>query len=342
MSSLRSNLFVLLIAGVLEFASAAPQASVWRVMETNLALDPLSPILFIDDQVGWVVIRGQISKTTDGGANWITLNTNLPEQDAEIVRLSFADRLHGWGAGRLNHQATIWETSDGGTSWKVQYSVPLDSPDTMTPGPMRDIQFADRLRGWAVGGNQGNAIIVATQDGGQHWKTQYSGSEITEQFNRVRVWDSMNAWVMGAESVLRTENGGESWQLQYFGGGGLILNDIDVAGRSDVWITGPSGLLLHTSDGLNWSKVKRANLGSDAFLSFVKFVSKDVGWVVGPNDTIVMTQDGGKTWKRDAGHCHANLTRGLARSDVFDSLTSFRHRRRRAIVGALTQVVHEP
>ncbi|HSR08466.1 MAG TPA: YCF48-related protein, partial [Bryobacteraceae bacterium] len=181
-------------------SAAGPLASEWRVTKTGQEFNSQSQILFVDDQTGWILSDKQILKITDGGTTWVVLSQNLPDS-YKVVKLCFADRLHGWAAGKFNRQAAIWETSDGGTSWKLQYSVPHTHPQAMTPGVMMDIRFADQSHGWAVGGNQADAIIVATTDGGQHWTPQYSGSEITTQFNLVRVWDSLHVWVMGDDAV---------------------------------------------------------------------------------------------------------------------------------------------
>jgi photosystem II stability/assembly factor-like uncharacterized protein len=227
------------------------------------------------------------------------------------VKLCFADRLHGWAAGEFNSQAAIWESSDGGTSWALQYLLPPSSPKTSTAGVMTDIRFADRIHGWAVGGNQATAIIVATVDGGQHWTPQYSGSEIAGQFDLVRVWDSRHVWVMGYNAVMQTDNGGEFWSLAYFGDGSL--SDMDLAGPSAVWVTASAGSILHSSDGVGWSQTTLLNHGKEpfAFLGFVKFSSKYAGWVTGLRDEIVMTRDGGRTWKRDQGPLNRKAKSGV-------------------------------
>lgn len=290
---------VLCIAGALALSAAGPVASEWRVTKTGQAFNSQSQILFVDDQAGWILSDKQILRTTDGGTTWVVLNPNLPGLYKSVVKVWFADRLHGWAAGEFNSQAAIWETGDGGTSWKLQYSVPHTHPQAMTPGVMMDIRFADRFHGWAVGGNQADAIIVATTDGGQHWTPQYSGSEITTQFNLIRVWDSLHVWVMGDDAVMQTDTGGDSWMLQYFGDG--LLNEMDLTGPAEVWITGSSGSILHHTDSVTWSQKTLLNRGGESFQGFVKFTSKNLGWVTGLRDEIVITRDGGKTWKRDPG-----------------------------------------
>jgi photosystem II stability/assembly factor-like uncharacterized protein len=266
------------------------------VTKTGHAFNSQSQILFVDDQTGWILSDKQILKTTDGGTTWVVLNQNLPDLH-KIVKLWFTDRRHGWAAGELNYQAAIWETSDEGASWTLQYS--WAPPKTSTAGVMMDIRFADSLHGWAVGGNQATAIIVATVDGGQHWTPQYSGGEIIGQFDLVRVWDSLHVWVMGSDAVMQTDTGGVLWSLGYFGDGSL--HDMELVGPSEVWITASSGSLLHNTDGVSWPQTTLLNRGKEPFLGFVKFTSKNVGWVTGLRDEIVMTRDGGKTWKRDQG-----------------------------------------
>jgi photosystem II stability/assembly factor-like uncharacterized protein len=246
-------------------------------------------ITFASDRAGWLIGGlNTILKTTDGGRNWAVLR----HLGSDVSGLWFADDKRGWAAGDIDQRPTIWETSDGGESWAVEQSWPRANANSN--GAMLDIRFADATHGWAVGFNFLNAIIVATSDGGHHWNTQYSGAEITGQFQEVRCEDAINCWVLGPDGVMKTEDGGEFWRLVYFDSSQLW--DIDVVGHSNVWVAAGWGHLLHcTRRGSLWREVP---LGKP-FSEYVRFVSSDVGWVT-TDKGLLRTRDSGKTWVRDA------------------------------------------
>jgi photosystem II stability/assembly factor-like uncharacterized protein len=162
---------------------------------------------------------------------------------------------------------------------------------------MLDIRFVDDTHGWAVGYNGLRGTIMVTYDAGQHWITQYSGGEITRQFNLVRFWDASHGWALGPNALMQTNDGGESWTLEHFDGG--ILNDLEVVGPSEVWVAGAWSRLIHQK-GFELSEVSLNDSLPDTFVGWVRFASKDVGWAWGVNGEIVMTRDGGKTWTREA------------------------------------------
>jgi photosystem II stability/assembly factor-like uncharacterized protein len=86
--------------------------------------------------------------------------------------LFFINKEIGWAVGA---QSTILYTKDGGLTWKQgSISGLLGAP------PLASVSFVDELRGWAAGGNgEGDPfspvspsnVVLATQDGGQTWKS---------------------------------------------------------------------------------------------------------------------------------------------------------------------------
>ena len=275
--------------------AGADEGSPWQVREIS-DQRPLQGIFFVNELVGWMQtgVNGLL-KTSDGGATWAPLKTNLTDRRTSLANIWFKDENRGWAVGTVRRQPTIWKTSDGGSSWTVKYS---EAPAfDVSTGVMLDIRFVDETHGWTVGYNGFKAMIKVTYDGGEHWVTQYSGGEIAGQFNLVRFSDAKHGWVLGFNAVMQTDDGGESWKLEYFGGGSL-LNDIDVVGQSEVWVAGGWSHLVH-KQGYDLSEVPLNASLPDNFIGWVRFASKDVGWAWGVKGEVVMTRDGGKTWTRD-------------------------------------------
>jgi len=81
-------------------------------------------IQFLSDQIGFVSLEnfndGAILKTTDGGAHWVRLEINDPQQNANLEGIGFLDEDHGWVGGwgtPAFEGGQSSATSDGGQSW---------------------------------------------------------------------------------------------------------------------------------------------------------------------------------------------------------------------------------
>jgi photosystem II stability/assembly factor-like uncharacterized protein len=276
---------------------AAEEPSAWHVQEVR-DLRTLDNIFFMNERVGWMWDGFlAVLRTTDGGATWNPLPTNLSGRRTQLCSLWFADPSHGWAAGAVRQQPTIWETTDGGSTWITR---PTETrADDTSLGSMLDIRFADAVHGWAVGFNGFKATIIATVDGGRDWKTQYSGSEITGQFDLIRFWDASHGWVLFRDGggAMYTGDGGESWRLRYFDG--AQCTDIELVGPSDVWIAGALGHLIHSPDGFSWNEVPLTPNMDDHFVGWVKFADRETGWAWGVHGEIATTHDGGHTWTQE-------------------------------------------
>jgi photosystem II stability/assembly factor-like uncharacterized protein len=115
---------------------------------------------FLTKEIGWMSIDGPVLttaviKTINGGEDWFG---NIAFQCSALsTYLSFVDTLTGWVVqwSCISPGTEIWHTSDGGTSWDLQYIYPL-SP--------RKIFFTDSLHGWVISRYTGT--ILHTSNGG--------------------------------------------------------------------------------------------------------------------------------------------------------------------------------
>lgn len=106
-------------------ASWKPQVSGTQVV--------LNSIYFIDAAHGWTVGgRGTILATTDGGASWKPQVSGIETGQMELgyfvyptlYSVCFVDANHGWTS---SNSGVILATSDGGATWRRQFSVDVDS-----------------------------------------------------------------------------------------------------------------------------------------------------------------------------------------------------------------------
>ncbi|OGU77954.1 MAG: hypothetical protein A2W11_12220 [Ignavibacteria bacterium RBG_16_35_7] len=115
---------------------------------TNL---PLTKVIFLDDNNGWIA-GSLFLRTTNGGIKWDT----IPGIPYLIRDMEFIDNSIGWAVGYTNTgEGGILKTIDGGLTWDLQMRV--------TGNSLSGIFFLDANNGWAVGDS---GIILHTTNGG--------------------------------------------------------------------------------------------------------------------------------------------------------------------------------
>lgn len=146
------------------------------------------------------------------------------------------------------------------------HEPPASATQLLTPelddAELNDVAFVDAQSGWAVGDR---GVIWHTDDGGQNWQLQQSGT--AARLTCVQFLDAQRGWAAGYE----------------------------------VWpVLGQTrGVLLHTPDGgRHWHRDRNTLLPS---LRAVKFVTSMQGWAVGASSAlypggILWTEDGGQSW----------------------------------------------
>lgn len=246
-------------SGMSVFTSADGGAS-WRVQRTLHSL--CWGVAASDARHVWVAIdSGEILATSDGGARW-TLR-QLATNGRELTGVACSGARHVFVAGTAPGGVFVLRTSDGGRTW-------LSSPLVRQVGSLMAIACSDPEHVWAVGSPHDSAsgttipgAIIASSDGGVHWKVQYS--EPNANLRGVAFADARCGWAVGNETlagaggeVLRTTDGGGSW---------TVLRLPEVACLQSVTC----------SDALHAWAVGGAMDGSRA--------------------VIIATADGGKTWK---------------------------------------------
>ncbi|MCW9096650.1 MAG: YCF48-related protein, partial [Ignavibacteriaceae bacterium] len=187
---------------------------------------------------GWVVgFGGTISKTIDGGENWISQSSGTTK-DLESVH--FTDQNTGWAVGR---NGTILKTIDGGTNW--------EGHSCGTGYDIHSIYFTNSNTGWiACGEHDGKnpqGEIWKTTNGGEDWVNQFA--EIGSVFQSVHFIDTNTGWVVGwYGAILQTTNGGEDWVFQT-SGTTKGLRSVHFTDQNTGWAVGRFGALLKTTNG---------------------------------------------------------------------------------------------
>lgn len=178
----------------------------------------------------------------------------------------------------------VVRSDDGGSSWSVQ-STPTDLN-------LQSISAWSADKAVAVGNG---GVVIRTEDGGKTWqKVDAPKSEVANKLLKVRTADGGIAWAVGeVGALLKSEDYGHTWK-RMLPEKDRAWNDIYVLG-SDAWIVGEFGQIQKSTDnGATWEP---ATSGVTSSLMSVCFRDAENGVAVGLSGVVVVTADGGKTWK---------------------------------------------
>lgn len=159
---------------------------------------PLNTLFFIDENLGWAVGGGSVTRLTDSG-NTITrfdfgINTNFRD-------VYFTDAAHGWVVG---DNGKIFVSSDSGTTWTSQTSGVTSN--------LWGVHFTSLTDGWAVGaGVTGTGpTIRKTTNGGLNWTAFSIGSTSSIGMLDVLFLPSGKGWMVGVQGLIFTYNSNPS------------------------------------------------------------------------------------------------------------------------------------
>ena len=268
----------------------------WR--RQNSGVDcPLWAVCFLDEKLGWAAggfthpythaSTGVVLTTRDGGETW-THNPKL--MLPALRRIGFFSPDRGWATGCRSamYPSGAFATDDGGRSWRPvpgRNDSPWRAADFLSP---RDGALAGRNGALAI--VRGGALELAPADGLE-----------LRSFSRIRLLRPSYGWLIGEGGLLlATDDLGRNWRSQ---SGDLpkAIGHFDFAALAvrgpKVWVAGsPGTLVFHTADaGRSWNTFPT---GTTVPIRAMAFSDDQHGWAVGELGTILATDDGGRTWRR--------------------------------------------
>jgi photosystem II stability/assembly factor-like uncharacterized protein len=209
----------------------------------------------------------------------------------DLFSVSFSTEAKGWACGRWG---TILHTSDGGKTWAAQHSG--------TDFTLTGIYFVNEVLGWAVGAE---GTILHTGDGGRTWEKQKS--PVPFYHGDVHFVSPLKGWIASEEThILHTRDGGKSWSVQ-FQDNIFRLKAISFADEQHGWAVGEYGFTYGTRDGgETWTHQyglyeyceEIGDYKCGIFLFDVKAIDPQTAVAVGADSLIIMTRDGGSTWRK--------------------------------------------
>lgn len=259
---------------------------------------------FTSESHGVVVGRGgKALVTADGGKSWSANETGTMEP---LFDLSCPDATHCYAVGNF---AAALKSADGGKTWTPMNVVP-EGEDPSLNG----VHFADARTGYAVGEF---GLVARTIDGGDTWERVDDEMNADNNFGVVALADG-SVVVVGSYGLVQVgrivpkANDAEPTDPDALDGGqqtedsemtfttldtGIKEHLFRVTGTSDLLVaSGEAGALL-TAPGVQgpWSVVPTPTF---QWLAMTLVGDKGRGFALGGHGTLLVTDDGGKTWKK--------------------------------------------
>lgn len=287
----------------------------------------LYSVNFLDDNNGWVIrdkynaayteTKSQLLRTQDGGTHW----SEVGSDDNTLYVVKYVSTVEGWSISQVGDKAeqnpgsdgteiqyTLMHTTDGGTTWSVQWEGRQVSTLHLS------LWFQDASNGFALIGNS----LLTTQNGGGTWTSvSFGTSDFTPQ--SISFTDREIGWVIGVNGkddkiiVLHTKDGGKSWIQQFektypdsgshVGSIGIDFTDSETGWFLTSDLGTWNGDLYNTLDGgSSWNKINQIKCVRPTPMS-LQFISSEVGWIplnvgAGPiSGGLMVTRDGGKSFQ---------------------------------------------
>lgn len=190
-------------------------------------------------------------------------------------------------------------SDDDGRSFRQAQDVP-------TQALLTSLSFVDAQHGWAAGHD---GVIIATEDGGEHWRLQHEDTDGDRVLFSIRFSDAAHGYAVGLFGLaLRTEDGGQHWQefhpvegedgdlhlYALFGKGPLLL------------IAAERGTVLRSEDsGAHWQAIHDVGPGS---LWAGAVLADGSLLVAGQRGHVLRSGDQGQHWQEVAAGTTQSLT----------------------------------
>jgi photosystem II stability/assembly factor-like uncharacterized protein len=261
----------------------------------------LNGVYFVDAERGWIVggqclpgreaTRGVVLRTADGGKHW----SLVPRLVLPLLRsVKFFDAENGIavGASSAYDQSGMFITHDGGDDWQP---VPTDRAGGWIAGDFLDMETG------AVAGPAGRYATLARR---KLVRSPMAGASL-HSYHAMRLVGATGGWLVGDGGVvMTTRDSGHSWQsppgeLPEVAAEHFDFHAVAVQGRH-VWVAGsPGTCVFHSPD--NGEKWQAASTGLTVPVRALTFVDAEHGWAAGDLGSILVTNDGGSSWRLQRG-----------------------------------------
>jgi len=240
-----------------------------NIPDSNLLL---TDVFFLNENEGWITSSSgdfAIYHTTDGGLTFETQTTAL-----SCDAIYMFNENEGFAGGQ---SGAVYHTNNGGTDWNMINNFLPSHIRSMSFPPESDTGFICGGSGWV---GKINATEIFDME-----------KLVNADLSSISFSTKNEGWLCGG-SIIRHYVSGEWVADQNYPYGGY--NAIHFIDNSHGWAAGDDGIIIHTTDGYNWTK-QIDNVGTFDGLFFLDELN---GWAL--NFQVMSTNDGGNTWNTDS------------------------------------------
>lgn len=255
-----------------------------------IAVDSLAPnTMFVG-----VGLSGGIYKTTDGGTNWIALNTGLTSAfcRAIVVDPSASSTIYAALTQNDVTNTGLFKSTDGGSSWtELTNGLGFERVNALAIDPSSPTTI---YAGMIFGG------VFKSTNGGASWVNSSTG--ITFGGASAIVVDPASPQTVyasfGGGGVFKTTNGGAGWSQVNNGLTATTVRALAIDPESNIYAgTSGGGVFKSTNGGGTWNPVNTGISGNASVLSIALGSSVPSTLYSGTADgRIFKTVDGGNNW----------------------------------------------
>ncbi|MGF1580143.1 MAG: WD40/YVTN/BNR-like repeat-containing protein, partial [Gemmataceae bacterium] len=269
---------------------------VWARQPTGTRAS-LRSVCFLNANVGWIVGReelptkgmstGVILYTRDGGANWTRfLENEMPGMN----RIRFIDGKTGFlmGDATSRFPSGLYKTTTGGRDWR---KVGGTRATSWLDGDFDKADVGALVGEWSQMAKLRQSGVIGVKP------ERLEGRSI----RAIRMFDNKHTVAVGDGGfVLLSQTKGSGWALAKTKLSDQVKKNIDFravdALANQIWVVGrPGSVVFHSRDsGETWTFHKTDH---PLPLNGIYFIDGRRGWAVGELGSILVTKDGGRTWK---------------------------------------------
>lgn len=289
----------------------------WTRLSPNPTQAAGLDVHFISNQMGFIITREELLRTSDGGTTWELLSGEVKGN-----RIDFRNDL-GFVVGQAGR---VFITEDAGENWtrlpnfsnRHLISVNIVGDNGVAVADEANVHLsADRGNSWQTFPVEGLRItdafftspsvghvvsmegsIMKTSDSGHSWKITESTNADPSEYNRIVFVNNEVGYASREHAhVFKTIDGGESWTNLQITNSTNAAYDFHFLNESKGYYVGEHGMIYKTDNGgSSWESAGLAPIdGNDLYSVF--FLDETRGFAAGLRGRILKTSDGGNSWE---------------------------------------------
>ena len=248
----------------------------WTIMDSSTS--NIKSMHFLDINNGWACgSSGSVYKTTNGGKNWLSINTGTSNN---LNAVSFADNNFGVCGGDWG--TIIW-TTNGGLNW-----------NNFTDSYINFFTNVKCFNNQTCIVTGTGSILYRTTNRGASWQPHFTNLLIQ---NTIELDPANNGYIFGSpNSFIRTANSGSTWETITSVSLFSQVYSASITPSNTFWCAADSGIIFRSStNGNNWDIAYREYITQENLKS-VYFVNQSTGLAAGTHGIMLRTTNGGINW----------------------------------------------